>query len=1348
MEKASYAKATCPCLGKPHDFNIFLLLLALLSKSFSAMRFKFVLLLASICAIPAQSTGTHIVGGEIYYTCLGNNNYEISFRMYRDCYNGIPPFDDPGVLYIYTGNGVLYDSLTASPTVTLIPVVVNAPCLGAPPYVCVERGQYSYLATLPPNPLGYYLTYQRCCRNQTIINLVNPGSQGSTYWQEIPSSNLVTCNSSPSFNSYPPVAICAGVPLVYDHSAFDPDGDSLVYELCPPYLGGSQGDPLPKPAAPPPYPNVVYSGGYSGAYPITSNPALSIDPATGLLTGTPTQIGQYVVGVCVKEYRNGVFIENHYRDFQFNVVQCTPTVIASTPNVNQCDDPKVFFWNNSTGANTYWWDFGDPNITADTSVFYFPNYTYPGPGTYTVTLIVNKGQLCSDTTTATVTILDPWVTEDFTFNTPCLGSPMQFTDLSQVSTGSIVNWHWQFGDGTTSTQKNPSHVYAGIGPYTVTLNITTSDGCKSTIVKTVNLHPAPAPSFTALAVCPGTPMNFLNTTTISSGSITSWQWNFGDGTGSSTQQDPSYTYQNSGTYLVTLTATSSFGCVKTIAQTVNVHPRPSANAGPDQSFCVGGSAVLSASGGSSYAWSPGAGLSNSTAQNPIASPGTTTTYTLTVVNSYGCTDTDIAKVTVNPLPVANAGPDKSVCTGGAAYLGAGGGSTYQWTPSTFLNNPSIWNPIATPPVNMTYTVTVTDANGCKDDDAVSVTLLPLPVADAGPDGATCPGLSTQLQGSGGISYVWSPAAGLSSTTIFDPLAAPTSTIAYTLTVTDANGCKDDDVVKVTIHPQPLVSAGPDQSYCIGGSAQLTGSGGLTYSWSPSTGLSNATVSNPIASPTSTTTYVLTVTDANGCEGTDYAQVKVNPLPVANAGPDDAFCIGSGVQLNGSGGVQYTWTPAAGLSATNIANPLASPTASCTYILTVTDANGCEDTDDVQIVVNPLPIADAGPDDAFCIGGSSQLGGSGGWSYVWAPATGLSATNIWNPVASPSSTTTYVLTVTDSNGCTDSDAVEIIVNPLPHVDAGPDQPLCTGSTVQLSASGGVLYSWTPTSWLSNPNTANPIAAPPNTVSYTVTCTDANGCTNDDDLVITVHPLPVADAGPPRDMCPGESVELQGAGGVSYSWSPPTWLSNAAIADPISSPVSSISYMLTVTDANGCRDDDLTTVTVHPAAIADAGPDTIIYPGASAVLRGSGNGTYHWWPAATLSNPTIANPVASPSELTEYFLEVTTVNGCTRSDSVIVGILGLWEFNMPTAFSPNGDGLNDLYMPVNVENFTLSRFVIFNRWGQRVFETNDISQGWDGTWNGVEQEIASYAFIVYGHGSRNEPVRVQGNVTLVR
>ncbi len=270
----------------------------MLSHTLMLLKRIYILLFFSILC-NAALLATHIVGGEIFYDYLGNDDYRVTIKVYRDCFNGVAPFDNPLSLGIYDSHGTLVrNELVSLPGYTKLPPTLNNPCFQPPTNVCVEEAIYTVVVKLPPIAGGYYLAYQRCCRNKTISNLISPGLVGSTYFTQVLDPAIVTINNSPRFKNFPPLFLCAGVPLVFDHSATDADGDSLAYELCDPYLGADSASPMPSPPMPPPYTNVPFKAPYSGTYPMSAKPPISINPKTGLLTGTPNMIGQWVVGVC------------------------------------------------------------------------------------------------------------------------------------------------------------------------------------------------------------------------------------------------------------------------------------------------------------------------------------------------------------------------------------------------------------------------------------------------------------------------------------------------------------------------------------------------------------------------------------------------------------------------------------------------------------------------------------------------------------------------------------------------------------------------------------------------------------------------------------------------------------------------------------------------------------------------------------------------------------------------------------------------------------------------------------------------------------------------------------------
>lgn len=667
---------------------------------------------------------THIVGGELNYRLLGNNKYEIRLTVYRDCFNGVPPFDNPASIGIFDANNNLVTQLLmvfrGSDT---IPPTINSPCFIPPTNICYEVTTYIDTVTLVPSPGGYQLAYQRCCRNQTILNIVSPLNTGATYYASIPPSGVTTQNSNPKFNFWPPPFICSNIPFIFDHSATDYDGDSIHYELCVPFEGATFNAPNPQPPNNPPYQNVIWQPPYSLINVLGGN-TLAINDSTGLLTATPGTIGQFVVGVCAEEYRNGILLSTTKRDFQLNVVPCPTLVIAAiqTPLI-VCGSFQVSFLNNSIGASAYHWDFGDPATASDTSNAFSPSYTYPDTGIYAVTLIayssVNPG--CADTTVGYVHLV-PDYTASFIFDTTQCSYQVQFSDTSNTISGATSQWNWNFGDNSQSTQHNPSHLYATGGNYQVNLIATSALGCVDTIMQTVNIP--------FLLTGSAQPLNNVSC--------------YGDCDASAqilvTMGTPPYTYLWSdpmnqttstalnlcaGTYFIT--ATDMEGCSITDSITIGSPPLLSSTVSSTDAYCGGacyGTASVQPVGGTPaylFTWSDPAQQTSQTATGLC--PGT---YIVTVTDQKGCTRVDSVEVLysdTHPFLDATA-DDTTIFYGQSVGLHAtiSSGYQYQWFPASSISNANDPNPVVNPVETTTYYITVTDSNGCTSLDSIRITV--------------------------------------------------------------------------------------------------------------------------------------------------------------------------------------------------------------------------------------------------------------------------------------------------------------------------------------------------------------------------------------------------------------------------------------------------------------------------------------------------------------------------------------------------------------------------------------------------------------------------------------------------
>jgi len=426
---------------------------------------------------------------------------------------------------------------------------------------------------------------------------------------------------------------------------------------------------------------------------------------------------------------------------------------------------------------------------------------------------------------------------------------------------------------------------------------------------------------------------------------------------------------------------------------------------------------------------------------------------------------------------------------------------------------------------VSYGEIILDNSNCIRDPCI---ITPFTIANY-PDQMICVGGETTLDLSGGSSYEWSPATGLSATNIANPIATPSSTTTYTVTVTNAIGCTATDEIIVNVVSNPTANAGQDQSICANAivSLEATEGGGNAYSWSPSTGLNNANIANPEANPTTTTTYTLLVTDANGCTATDDLTINVAPALVITAQAVTQDCSDEPTRLQATGGQSYSWSPTTGLNDPAIASPTANPTNTTTYTVVVTDENGCTASQEVTVAQKAANLSiNLRSDTLICLDESIQLNGNnnGNYEYTWSPAESLDDATSANPLASPRETTTYCVTITSTNGCTATDCLLVEVDELcegedvgggagagnsinpciigPAIVGCPDKYMCPDGQAQLVVNGGIRWEWSPSTGLDDPTSSIPIATPTETTTYTVTGWDANDCSATDEVIVTV------------------------------------------------------------------------------------------------------------------------------------------------------------------------------------------------------------------------------------------------------
>jgi gliding motility-associated-like protein len=408
-------------------------------------------------------------------------------------------------------------------------------------------------------------------------------------------------------------------------------------------------------------------------------------------------------------------------------------------------------------------------------------------------------------------------------------------------------------------------------------------------------------------------------------------------------------------------------------------------------------------------------------------------------------------------------------------------------------------------------------------------------------------------------------------------------------------------------------------------------------------------------------------------------------------------------------------------------------------------------DSIMITVDS-PYIKTSIDTTFCAGGQAQLNTTGASTYSWSPATGLSNSNIPDPMASPLSTTKYFITGTDLNGCSSQDSVLITVNPKPVITTSNDTLICKNIPIQLFASGGTTYTWSPPATLNDPSISNPVATTSASTKYYVTVTDANTCTNIDSVMVNVRPDPVFTVSPSTNVCENNSTQLTATGGDVYSWQPAASLSDPTISNPIATPMSTTDYSVLITET-ACNNSTTLTTTVTvlpPPSVHASKSNDLDCSNDASQLNATGAIIYTWSPAVTLDNPNIQNPIATPTTTTQYSVKGVDASGCSNIDTITVYVTGLNKggYLMPNAFTPNNDGKNDCFGVKYWGVILELDFSIYNRWGQRIFHTNQPGQCWDGTLNGQPQNPDVYIYMIKAKTFCDQSIFRKGTFTLIR
>ncbi len=1070
-------------------------------------------------------------------------------------------------------------------------------------------------------------------------------------------------------------------------------------------------------------------------------------------------------------------------------------------SVQGCSPFTVIFTNTSTSnvpITSYQWTFGDGGTSNQAN----PTHTYQVNGNYTPVLIIKNADGCIDTFSTPVIKVGSTLNPEFIAAplTQCVDQPVNFTNQTQGTTNN-TQYLWNFGDGQTSTLKNPVHAFSDTGTYNITLTVINQGCSKDTERLKYILIIVPKANFGYQFTC-NNPTSV--TFTDSSKGAQTWFWKFGDGTTSNVQNPPVHTYPHQGPYIVTLIVTNATtGCVDSMKQTVQVGT-PVAQFGAN---ITSGCAPLtvhfadSSQFATHWVWNFGDSTATSALQNPNHQYTKSGQYTVTLIigSGLGCVDTFIKvnyitvygiKAHINDGPHVGCTPyainfidsSTSVLANDVAFA-------WKWTFGTgdTSNNK---NPSYIFSNNGSYTVTlkVTDSHGCTATATTPVKAV-TPIAGFISDTALCPGelahFTNQSQNS--TAYQWNFGDGTATNSGVNPIHAYAVTGDYTVQLiaiynTGNLNCRDtviqtnhinvdtpevDFVTDTTFQPCP-----PYPALFV----NKTTRPGLKWLWYFGDG-DTSTSQNPIHIYFFPGNYTVTLVgiDTSGCHGskTYIDEIRIRgPIGHFIATPDTG-CTPLTVSITGT--EQSTVSTIAdmgdGTTFTDSINIVHTYTQPSTYypIYTLTDSLGCRVQYPVDtIVVGLIPYPNLPPDTTVCKGNYVAFNLPYGDHFQWTASLSpdsLTCDTCKNTLSKTRDTITYYVVATTNIGCVAKDTITVNVDALPHIFPGVEYRICPSDTLQLHASQDatvVSAVWTPDIYISDTNSVNPTVWPPDTVIYRVTGSNDKGCSIS--RIVMVWPITKVVANLlPYDtlVCGGTPVALlinvEQASYIDtfFTWLPSTYLSANNIFDPVISPPPGDYNYTVIVGSTGCEPDtNLIHLVVVPNPDITAGPDTTIATGTSMRLYSQSHQqpvTFTWTPTVDpLSCTTCSRPYVTVNQPQTVYVKVTDAYGCIANDSVVLNVVSCDAkmIFVPNTFTPNGDGQNDKLFVRGVGLRNLEYFRVFDRWGKLMWETHNGNEGWDGTLSGRPAEVATYVYELKATCTNGAITESSGSVTLIR
>ncbi len=1350
-------------------------------------------------ALPSAQA-THIIGGEMNYSCLGNNLYQISLTVYRDCTLGEAALDDTAYVAVYDIQGVLVRTvpmlLEGIDTVTQID-----DCLLVPENLCIETTTYIDTVSLTPQTGGYHIAYQRCCRNATILNIVDPLNTGATYDIVLTEAAMAACNTSPKIKAWPPTFICVNRPLLFDHSAEDKEGDSLVYKLCTPLDGGiSLVNPRPRPAFPPPYDAITWKNPTYNLANLLGGKALTIDPKTGILTGTPAITGQFVVGVCVEEYRNGQVISETRRDFQYNVIPCQEiTANFDTPSI-PCDNFNIALNNTSLGATDYLWKFLDQDRVLGTSSAVNPSFTFPKEGSYTIRLIVDKGTTCVDSMDQTINLNLEAKATDFVIEIDgCQDSlVLQLKDLSEQTGVIATDWRWTVTgtiDQFISTESNPSFLIKNTQSFDISLAVQTINGCfleaqKQTTVVVIEDAASISPPDTIntcgndiVALNPNFDPNLV------------YDWSFNTNLPDPTIPNPIVEIDSPNKYTVRISDSTGI-CQFDKVVVIDTAAYIADLAVTTSSSCDGQSLTFKANQTAILVWDFGDGASLTTRNNaPIEH-----TYAqmaayeviVTDITPGRCMDQIILPINTSPVVIPAFSWRGDNCTSSSIELLFTDESTlpqdtelsWFWELSDGSTS-TLQNPTFTITENAPTTVklTVQSDNDRMCTATKTVIIPPLLLEESRLETiSTCSESTIALNPNfnPALQYDWSANEQIEDPFSPNPNVFVTTPTSYLVQISDSLGiCQFDRIIAIDTTNTPPINITTNAN-CDGKGITFQAEEAGTYVWDFGDGTpsieSDASSIEHIYDAFGTYSVRIQYTPSNGCTSTEVLPIDVVSGIEASFDWSGENCSNSSIELvledqtkSTQGPINtWLWELSDGRTSTE-ANPIFKiDTPEAIQVrLTTSSSNNPSCTSSTALTIPALLIDPSNLRDTItgCTGQLIALNPNPllDYEYDWSDNEGLDFTDPNNPKALVNENTIYTGIVSNEFACSAIKNVYLVASPEIEIEATQDLYFCEQNlqTELFAYSDQAKTQW----WLNEKG--DTLGTDPElmielsqTEQFSVTIEDEYGCTQSKNITISNAPIDLSyDA--QLQICESDTLQLAVVNNdtnrpLIFSWSPEETIINGVTTNtPIVFPSENTIYEFLALDEHGCEFEGVIPITFHPVALEVdiESENNLVYVGEAITLVATENAAYNysWTPSSSLDNPSIATPIASPTENTAYQVSVENEFGCTATASINVEVqAGICEepyIFLPNAFTPDGDGENDiLYLRGAI--ISKMELIIYDRWGDEIFKTNSPDIGWDGTKNGKAQPSGVFGYYIYVECINGEEFYKQGNVSLIR